>query len=429
MNVTIVGIGMGMPDSLTVQAADAICEATVLIGAKRMLDSAVDILADIGQEPPICIKAISATQIAAVLADEVPDDRLKGVDMRQVCVVCSGDTGFYSLATSLIAKLEELQIPCGVTVLPGLTTVQVLASRLGRSWQNCKLASAHGRDCDALGLVLENEDLFLLTGGDQTPMTIISLLNEVGLGDVEVTVAERLSYPDETITTATAAELAGREFNSLASMWIRHGQLCDDAVKGYVGFSGIPDDCFIRGDAPMTKAEVRGFITSRLHPAAGEVVYDIGAGTGSTSIETASLQHFARVYAIEKEEAACALIEQNRMHFGAYNLSVVPGRAPDALDGLPAPDAVFVGGSTGNLEQILDAVLEANPAARILVSAVTMETVAQTSSLLTSLEQAKRIGSFSATQLAATRTKMLGHYHMLRPESPVFIFEATGIGA
>ncbi len=423
MRIQIVGIGMGNVSSMTMQAAQAIQQADVLVGAQRMLESAQDARKAAGIEAAAELKAISPNAIANALANALETQGNAG----RFAILCSGDTGFYSLATSVTRTIRERLPQAEIEIIPGITTVQYFASKLGRPWQSVALASAHGKTCNVLGMVLSNEQVFLLTGGELTPQTIIRELSDCGLGTCDVAIGERLSYEDEHITIGTVADLVGREFDSLSAIWISRGPLCDSEVAPYVGFPGIPDEAFIRGNVPMTKRDIRALCTSKMRVARDEVVWDIGAGTGSIAIEAACMQQSARVYAIEFKSEGCELIRLNRARFGAYNVTVVEGRAPEALADLPAPDVAFIGGSTGGLPQIVDTVLAANPHARIVISAITLETVAQTQTLLAELAERGAIDDYQATQISVASSRKAGRYHLMTAENPIFVFEARGV--
>ena len=419
--VYIVGVGMGGRGSMTGSALEAIAASDVLFGASRMLDCTRGVIIAPGNPgAPELVEAIAPSKIAARVAALGQG--------KTACVLCSGDVGFFSLARPVARALAALDPAPEVIMVPGITTVQYMAARIGRSWQGVRLVSAHGRDCDILGEILSNGEVFFLTGGEQTPESIIRMLDSVGLGAAEVAVGERLSYEDERITRGTAARLLGRGFDSLSAVWVSHGELGDPEVRAARGHAGIPDGLFVRGKAPMTKCEVRAIVASKVRPADGEVIYDVGAGTGSVSVELSCLNPRCRVWAIECKEDALALMRENRTRFAAFNMSVVEGRAPQALEGLPAPDAVFIGGSTGELEQIARAVLAANPAVRLVLTAVSMETVAQASEVLGRLCDEGLLGPYAGTQVGVTRTREAGRYHLLAPESPVFVFEACGAG-
>lgn len=407
--VSIVGIGMGDGATLTREAACAVRDADLLVGASRMIEAVVSGL----DRVPACAAAISPAEVrAAIDAHEAA----------HVCVLCSGDTGFYSLATSLRGALAGHE----VETLPGITTVQYLAARLGRPWQDCALVSAHGCACNVLGQVLAHADVFFLTGGGITPEGICKTLVDAGLGSVEVTVASRLSYPDEHIVTASADELAGTSFHVLSSVWVRRGVLRSPELDDVALLtSGIPDEAFIRGKAPMTKQEVRACVIAKLALHAGDVVYDIGAGTGSVSVEAALASPLNTVCAVEVDSGAFELLEKNRVRFGAYNIQAVHGLAPDALAGLPAPDVAFVGGSKGNLAAIVEALVSLNPKVRIVASAVTTETMAEAQMVLGGLARDGRAAGFEVSQIAASRTRALGSYHLLTALNPIMVFSVS----
>ena len=137
------------------------------------------------------------------------------------------------------------------------------------------------------------------------------------------------------------------------------------------------DEWFIRGEIPMTKSEVRAVSVSRLELQTNSIVYDIGAGTGSVSVEVALKVPKGHVYAFEQKEEGCALIRANAKKAGLTNLTVVPGKAPESLAGYPAPDRVFLGGSSGNMEEILDLVTELNPAVQLVINVIALESLNQ----------------------------------------------------
>ena len=186
--------------------------------------------------------------------------------------------------------------------------------------------------------------------------------------------------------------------------------------------SGLPDGAFLRGDVPMTKEEVRALALSKLRLEEHHVVWDVGAGTGSVSVECALSCPAGRVYAVEKKAEALALLAENRARFGADNLEIVAGTAPEALADLPAPDRVFLGGTSGSLEEILQVVFHKNPAARVVCTAVTLETVGEAARLFAPLAEADMV------QLSVTRTRKAGRYHLMDAQNPVWIFSGEGKG-
>ncbi len=179
---------------------------------------------------------------------------------------------------------------------------------------------------------------------------------------------------------------------------------------------GLPDDAFDRDKVPMTKEEVRGICVSKLALSRGAIVYDVGSGSGSVSVECALVASRGKVYAIEQKDAAIELTRHNAEKFGLVNLEVVPGSAPEALIPLPPPTHVFIGGSSGNLRQIVDLLLEKNPEVRIVATAVTLETLSELTALA---------GEFTVSdsvEIQVNRPRTVGRYHLFNAQNPVYIF-------
>ena len=185
---------------------------------------------------------------------------------------------------------------------------------------------------------------------------------------------------------------------------------------------GLDDEPFIRGKVPMTKGEVRSVSLSRLRLKQDSVVYDVGAGTGSVSIEMALQAWEGMVYAIEKNPEAVALIGENQKKFRASNIQVVEGLAPEAMEDLPAPTHAFIGGSSGNLKEIMELLLRKNPACRIVINAIALESVAETLNCLKALP----VTDVDISSVTAARSKALGRYHMMMGQNPVYIISCTG---
>lgn len=395
MRVTLAGLGCGSPDTVTAEVQEALCRADIVIGAARLLSRLPE--------------GLTPRRDAAVRPREILE-RLLAADCREACVLYSGDTGFYSGARGLAPLLEERGIP--FRILPGISSVQLFSARLGRPWQDWRLCSAHGVDCDAAAEVCRGGPVCFLTGGTLGPGALCRQLAEAGLEDLPVTVGENLSYPEERVERGTAAEFAEKTFAPLSVL------LAEAAPRLPRRTPGIPDGEFRRGNAPMTKQEVRAAILGKLAVGPEDVCWDVGAGTGSVSVELA-LQSKA-VWAVERDAGALELLQANRQRFCAWNLRLVEGEAPEALAGLPAPDAVFVGGSGGALPRILRAVRDANPKARVCVSAIALE------SLHTALEELTALGYETETvQIAVSRTRPAGKLHLLTAQNPVFLI--TGV--
>ena len=395
--ITLVGMGASA-DTLTAESARALGRAVRIVGARRLLEALPG--------------GLAAHRVAAARPADVLEAVLGAGG--PCAVLYSGDTGFYSGAAGLLDLLARRGI--SARVLPGISSVQLLAARLGRPWQGWKLVSAHGVPCDPVAAVCGGQPVCFLTGGaGGGPADLCARLAEAGLGALPVTVGENLACPGERLTAGTAEELAGRSFGPLAVL------LAEAAPRAPARTPGWPDETFVRGqDVPMTKQAVRAQVLAALALRPGETVWDIGAGTGSVSLELAFANGGAPVYAVECLPQACALTEENRRRLGGWNVRVVEGRAPAALAGLPPPDAVFIGGSRGELAEILQTVYQANPDARVCLTAITLETLAAAIAALTAL--GRRV---TVSQIAAAHAGP-GRVHLLRGENPVFLLAAGG---
>lgn len=417
--VTIIGAGPGNPDLLSRAALDAIDIADVVIGAHRALVG-IDVPPDV-----VRCELVKTADIVAALTDVA--------SWQRAVVVMTGDVGLFSGARRLVEALSgDAQVD--VRVIPGISSASYLAARLARPWQDWRFASAHGVACDIVAEVERSGELFLATSGGEDPSRLSCELVQAGFGDARVTVAERLSYPDERITCATASEIVGQTFDDLNVMLIEFavgagspaGSSASRAASSRWPYasSGIPDELFIRGDVPMTKQEVRAVALAKLRLTATDTVWDVGAGTGSVSIEAALVARAGSVWAVERKAAGVRLIRENADAFGCGNVHAVPGVAPEALAKLPVPDAVFVGGSAGELPSIVEAALEKNSQVRLCVPCVTIETLTEACALLSG----SRFKGFEACQVSAARAEAVGSYHLMKAQNPVFLVSARGAG-
>lgn len=393
MNVTLIGMGSGQPENLTLQGLAALRQADLILGARRLL--------------AVLPAGCTENRAAAYRPDEVAE-LLQTSGAENAVLVYSGDTGFYSGASSMMEKLEALGVRA--RVLPGLSSIQLLAAALGRPWQGWNLVSAHGRTCDPVAECMQGNPTFFLTGGSEDPATLCAQLAAEGFGDVQGVVGQCLGTPEEKLFRGSVKELAAGRFNSLSVLLVEAAEVLPRRAPG------LPDEAFERGDVPMTKQEVRAAVLAKLAVRPEDILWDVGAGTGSVSVELALVAPRGRVYAVECRPEGCALIKANREKFRTRNLVLVEGLAPAALSDLPAPDAVFIGGSKGSLAAIVDAALDKNPDARICVSAIALETLSAAVAALTAKGRTMQV-----SQIAVSRAKAVGGLHLMMAQNPIYL--------
>ena len=397
--ISLVGIGMGAEKTLTLEGKKALNEAELLIGAKRMTEAV--------QKPGQMVLHEYRSEKIVEYIREHPK-------YRTVAIALSGDVGFYSGAKKLIDQLDG-----NVEVICGISSVVYFMSKIGLSWDDAKIVSAHGRNCNLISLIRHNPKVFSILGTEDGVAVLASRLVYYGMGDVTLYVGENLSYENEKIFHDKAANLTEYRGDALSV-----GTACNEKATPMSAVHGISDGEFLRGKAPMTKEEVRTVSLSKLRLSEDSVCYDVGAGTGSVSVEMALRAWMGQVYAIEKKEDALALLKENKKKFAVDNLVIIPGVAPEAMTELPAPTHAFIGGSSGNMQDIINLLLEKNPKVRIVINCITLETVTEAMNAIRDFG----LEDVDIVQLAAARSKSIGRYHMMMGENPIYIISCSGRG-
>ena len=396
--VSLIGIGMG-PGDLTERSASIVAGADLLVGAKRMLET---------------VDSVGRDTLTEYRSDAIVGYLDENPRYRDVAVLLSGDVGFYSGARGLLERLDRNVYD--VVVEPGISSIVYLCAKLGTTWQDAYLTSCHGRDSNIVNLVGTRAKVFTLLSGEDSVHEMCRQLFEYNLNSVSVTVGQDFGYPTERIFTGSPSQCLDESFGDLCVA------LIVNPTPDTRNSISIPDEAFTRGDAPMTKSEVRTLSVAKLKLCRDSVVYDIGAGTGSVSIEMALTAYLGKVYAIEREDIAADLIEINKRKFQAANLEVVRGLAPEAMRDLPAPTHAFIGGSSGNLRSIVECLLEKNPDVRIVINSVTMETMAETMQVVKELNLVEE----EIVNVTIAKSRRLGRYHLMTGQNPVYIAVVRG---
>lgn len=398
-SIIFLGTGMGSRENMTVEAVNACRNADCIIGASRMLNT---------------LESFEKPMIPLSRSEEIAAFLLEHPEYRRVVIAFSGDVGFYSGAKPLLEKIRDNETFSSyqIHMICGVSTVSYFAARIQMSWENMVLMSVHGREQNLAGAVRKNEKVFALASDAASIRSVAGKLVSLGLGDVEMYVGVDLSYPTEQISQGKVSDFMEFAREGICAM-IFYNPGAGNAVCVH----GIPDEEFLRGKVPMTKEEVRSVSISRLRLTRDAVVYDVGAGTGSVSVECALMADRGKVYAIEWKEDAWKMVAENRKKFGVSNLEIVPGRAPEVLRDLPVPTHAFIGGSGGSLKAILRALVRKNPEVRIVVNCITLETLNEVMESARDLELT--IGDI--VSVTAARSKIMGEHHMMIGQNPVYV--------
>lgn len=416
--IILSGIGMGNTDGITREAYHAFEEAEVIFGAERMLENL----------PGKGIK------VPYYRADDIISYLIEHPQYTKVAAAFSGDSSFYSGAQSMKKALEEANekgiLKSETTILPGISSVSALAARLGVSWNDAVLASIHGRRTNVVNLVRKNTKVFLLLSGKNDFEMLVNKFREAGINHVKISAGYRLSYPEEKLFTFYLDEFETKLFDLPEGVYtcLIENEDCEEQILT----PGIDDEIFSRTKVPMTKNEVRVLSISRLELTKNAVVYDVGSGTGSVSIECARLSPDIFVFAIEQKEEAANLTKENAVRFGLSDqIVVINKKAPEGFEELPTPTHVFIGGSSGALSDILSAIQKklivkentkgktnkASKGVRVVINAVSLETIAQ----ITKLIQTYPVKHVQLTQIQASRAHKLGSYNLMQAQNPVLI--------
>lgn len=394
--INLIGIGTDGSRSLTQEAREQIQKSTVLIGAKRMLQS----VEPIRKKEARCYASYCSEEIMVILEQAKEEE---------ISVLFSGDPGFYSGAKQLTKSLEESGWE--IRVIPGISSVICMAARCQVPWERAALVSLHGTGQNAVYEICTHEHTFLLLGGKETAERFLEKMSWYGLDYLEAAAGRELSYEEEVFFHGTIRELTPELLSGLSVLWV-HNPDYDTSVGRH-----LKDEDLIRGKVPMTKSAVRAMAVAVLKLQKATVLYDIGAGTGSVSIE-AALQHGSiRVYAVERNPEGIALIRENKRKWRTDQVEIVEGSAPEVLSDLPAPTHVFIGGSGNRLKEIVEICLSKNPSVRIVLTAVSMETIRE----MTELLQDSRWETAEVMQIQASGSRKMGAYHLMTAQNPVWM--------
>lgn len=394
--VSIIGVAPDGGVSLSPAAREALARAEVIIGGERLL----------GLFPGVSAEKVAIKNNLAAIASFIREH----AGRRCLAVLASGDPGLYGIARYLTEELGK----GGFTIIPAVSSVQLAFARIGESWDDAAILSAHGRPVmDLLPELRRRPKAAILTDFANSPSEIARILREYGWPNCPAYVCQDLGTAGEAVTTARLYDLEGKTFSPLNVLILLPGNAPAPRPK-----LGTPDAAYRQRRAGLiTKLEVRAVSLAKLGLRVKSTVWDIGAGSGAVAIEASALAAAGQVYAVERDARAVACIRENIRAFGADRVTVVPGAAPQALVELPDPDAVFIGGSGGALRAIIQAVgRRLKSGGRLVANAATLESLHAAADVL----QAHGFHT-EVTALNVARSRAAGRFTHLQALNPVFI--------
>jgi len=393
--ITVVGVGADGWDGLAEGSRAALRAAGVLLGGARHLALVPDGPAERVPWPSPLLPALPGL--------------IERYEARSIAVLASGDPMFYGIGSTL----AELVGPRRLRVLPHPSSASLACARLGWPLERVEVVSLVGRPAETLNAaVAPGRRVLVLGAGRQAPAVVAALLTGRGFGPSRMTVLCDLGAETETAAHGVASHWTDPAASALAVVAVECVPGPDAAPLPRV--AGLPDDSF-EHDGQITKREVRAVTLSRLGPLPGELLWDVGAGSGSVAIEWARAHPSCAAVAVESRPERAERIGRNAGALGVPGVRVVEGRAPDALEGLPPPDAVFVGGGLtvpGLLERCWDAL---RPGGRLVANAVTLESEARVAEL-------RRTHGGELVRLGVERAAPLGGFTGWRPAMPVTVW-------
>mgnify|MGYP000193152187 FL=1 len=404
--LTIIGIGPGSAEYFMPAARNRMREAHTVIAARRIL--------------PMLREVCGAVETEFLPMGKIKDtlEMIDGLlrEEKEVALIVSGDPLMYSLYKTILN--QEISADWEMEVIPGIGSMQMLGAAFGETMEDARLVSVHGRSRTPGSVALcvtENPKVFFLCSKEQGPAWLSQIMLDYHLDDVEVFAGANLSYEDQILESGSPAEMAKKEFPSLCVAMIKNPH-----PRPVTRPCFLSDEDFERGRTPMTKEEIRVLILHKMKIHPDDVIWDIGAGTGSVSVECARQAPFGQVHSVERDEAAVHLIEKNRDKFELDNLFIYQGDAAERTADLPVPDKVFIGGSGGKLGEIMKNIAAFDREIRVTVSAVTLETIAEAGEILGNYD-----ADYDVIQATVGRGRKIGSYHIMDTNNPVMIFTAT----
>ena len=397
--IHIVGVGVEGPSSLSAASMETLRSAKLIIGSERLLS----------QLPELPAKKQSLMSDLFKLVDILKKKRKS-----DVVVLASGDPNLFGITAYLLKHFGKEDI----SVTPAVSSMQWAFALVKETWEDAEIVSAHGRGLDeVIRATLARNKVGVFTDDKNSPDKVAAALLAHGVSDRRVFVCENIGLEKLKVSEGTIEEIAREKYSPINVMIIKKERLAEQEQKIPSKALGVPDFHFAHREGMITKAEVRAITLSKLRPDKGKVMWDVGAGCGSVSIEAEGLISPGKVYAVEKDPTQFAYLKKNIAKFAASNVEPIEGEAPAALKVLPDPDMVFIGGSSGKLRDIFEYVDERlRPGGRIVANIVTLENLAEVTQFMKDFRYA-----FEVTTANIARTKELANMRFMVAANPVHI--------
>lgn len=398
--IHIIGIGIEGIKSLSESSMATINAAKLVIGSERFLKQLSGI--------PESRKYSFKTDLFKVV------DIIKKKKKSDIVVLASGDPNLYGITGYLLKNFGKENLD----ITPAVSSMQWAFAMAKETWEDAEIVSAHGRGVDeVLKATLMRDKVGVFTDDKNSPDKLAAALISAGIGERRVFVCENLGMENPKMFEGSLDETVSKRFSPMNVMIIKKEKAAEPAGKPYSKSLGIPDFQFAHREGMITKAEVRAIALSKLRPASGNIMWDIGAGSGSVSIEAEGLIAPGKVFAVEKDQKQLAFLKKNIVKFAANRVEPIGGDAPEALKPLPDPDIVFIGGSSGHITEILAYIdTRLKKGGRLVANTVTLENFTE---LVEFMKAHNYV--FEVTTASVARSKELSQKHFMIAANPINI--------
>lgn len=406
----IIGIGINGKDDLSDKALKIIESSGILFGGERHLS---------------CFPDFKGERFAIKSNLKEVVQHIKEGRNKKITILASGDPGFFGIADYLIKNLGKDNIE----IIPNISSMQWAFAKIKETWHDAEIVSSHGRGIEnIIEAARHNNKIGIFTSSGDEPKKIAEALIKNNLNNFIAYICEDIGSTDERIESYPLDKVVSMSFSPLNIMIltkVSQGGIKDEGINSRIeGLFGLPDESFIHSAGLITKEEIRAISLAKMRISENSVVWDIGACSGSVTIEAGRIARSGRVYAIEKKHERIEQIKENIKNFSMKNIEVIEGEAPDCLKGLPEPDAVFIGGSSGRLKAILEMCSKSmKNRGCVIINAITLDTIKTATDSLKWLNM-----PFEIVSVNIAKSKGISDSIFFEAQNPVYIISGEKNG-